>query len=1217
MSVTNQDQLHFETCSDEAYVASLCPACTLTVHRAKLCLFLTEGKENIITNTKIPIQSFPDKEVAAMENTPRNIYCSEPETTATPTDAPHEAIIRAKELSQKLLKGEQNDTAMSEIIHLMKEALAATDQDHPELLHTLAWALYKQYKYLGIEWKYLEEAVSIQRKAFDSLNLPSSDRQKYSYWLALMMGDCFYHTGEVADLEEAIELIQTSLQQLPDKAPSIPAHLVNLGMLFKEKYVLLGIEEDFSNARVVMDRAFALAAKYGNEYAQRLEIAGDIYDAHYTWEGSLEDLEQVSRLRKKSLAATPEDQEIEKCARQVKLASTLQEVHTKKGDVSVLRESIGLTKEAMSVTEESDPELLSLTGHLSFRLHLLYLETGGLEDLENSIRLGKEFLTKCEKDDSRRSAQLINTTGGLADLYDRTGIMDYLEESIHMGREGLEHTSKNRIDLPLAHGNLGQALSSRSSATGSLVDLEEAITHARAALDVTPEDCSTRHNQLHNLASVLLKRFTRVQYDVTELNEAIALSREAVASVPKDHPDLATYLNLLMGGLDWRYDKQGSRQDLEEGIQIGRQIVGVTKHIFSGRTDATSTLAVLLEKRYMAEGSLSDLDEAIAISQKALIQIPGDSPARTEHWKTLGDLFVGRLSKTPDDDIDDVIRQALENYRAAVNHAAGKPLRRIVAAALAMPCCLEYEDAYDIGRTAIGLIPSLVAARSLETTDRQHLLSHTEGLTATTVGAAVKLKKEASEVLYLLEQGRGVLGSSLGEMRTDIKELERDFPGLAREFTRLRDELDSSTRVDTNVVSQTNPSQKNDGGSRRDAAKSFDELILKIREKAGFEDFLGPLNKEQILAAAAYGPVVVINSSWMVCQAIVIQEQNLFTLSFNGVEEYEITNRASAGDFGSVETLEFLWDNITGPVLELLGFTGTPLLEQGWPHVWWIPTGPISRFPLHASGRHQERSGKTVMDRVISSYSTSLKALVRGRRQRDATPGPSRALLVAMEQTQGQDSLPKARDEIDAVSSICSSMAIRPVTGVSDKKNALSYLRDCNIFHFAGHGNTDSDNPSKSYLCFDKKGRLTVGDLLALNLHERSPFLAYLSACSTGHVQDDMFIDESIHLISACQLAGFRHVIGTLWKVQDDHCVDVARGTYECIKDGGMTDESVCRGLHKATRKLRDAWLQEICEKEKPVVELVEGDRDARTIYSCEEPKLASAYWAPYIHFGV
>ncbi|KAH6879831.1 hypothetical protein B0T10DRAFT_366784, partial [Thelonectria olida] len=85
------------------------------------------------------------------------------------------------------------------------------------------------------------------------------------------------------------------------------------------------------------------------------------------------------------------------------------------------------------------------------------------------------------------------------------------------------------------------------------------------------------------------------------------------------------------------------------------------------------------------------------------------------------------------------------------------------------------------------------------------------------------------------------------------------------------------------------------------------------------------------------------------------------------------------------------------------------------------------------------------------------------------------------------------------------------------------------------------------------------------------PFLASLSTCGTGRVKDKRFPDESVHLVNASQLAGFRHVIGTAWDV-DELCVDMARITYEGIRDGGMTNESVCRALHKATRRFRDRW---------------------------------------------
>lgn len=76
--------------------------------------------------------------------------------------------------------------------------------------------------------------------------------------------------------------------------------------------------------------------------------------------------------------------------------------------------------------------------------------------------------------------------------------------------------------------------------------------------------------------------------------------------------------------------------------------------------------------------------------------------------------------------------------------------------------------------------------------------------------------------------------------------------------------------------------------------------------------------------------------------------------------------------------LEWLWDVVTCPVLEALGFQ-SPIQDDKWPRIWWIPTGSLSHFPLHAAGRFVERSTETVLDRVMSSYSPSIKALVYGR----------------------------------------------------------------------------------------------------------------------------------------------------------------------------------------------------------------------------------------------
>jgi hypothetical protein len=88
-----------------------------------------------------------------MEKRPEDISFRGPDTTTT-TDAPHETILHAQELSHRLVetyREKRNTDILSKITHITNEVLAAADQDHPELLHALAWALYRQYKDMALE----------------------------------------------------------------------------------------------------------------------------------------------------------------------------------------------------------------------------------------------------------------------------------------------------------------------------------------------------------------------------------------------------------------------------------------------------------------------------------------------------------------------------------------------------------------------------------------------------------------------------------------------------------------------------------------------------------------------------------------------------------------------------------------------------------------------------------------------------------------------------------------------------------------------------------------------------------------------------------------------------------------------------------------------------------------------------------------------------------
>jgi CHAT domain len=56
----------------------------------------------------------------------------------------------------------------------------------------------------------------------------------------------------------------------------------------------------------------------------------------------------------------------------------------------------------------------------------------------------------------------------------------------------------------------------------------------------------------------------------------------------------------------------------------------------------------------------------------------------------------------------------------------------------------------------------------------------------------------------------------------------------------------------------------------------------------------------------------------------------------------------------------------------------------------------------------------------------------------------------------------------------------------------------------------------------------------------------------------------------AFRLAGYRHVIGTLWPISDYHAIQIADDLYAVLEAQGTTGTAAA--LHMVTRQLRDRW---------------------------------------------
>jgi hypothetical protein len=331
---------------------------------------------------------------------------------------------------------------------------------------------------------------------------------------------------------------------------------------------------------------------------------------------------------------------------------------------------------------------------------------------------------------------------------------------------------------------------------------------------------------------------------------------------------------------------------------------------------------------------------------------------------------------------------------------------------------------------------------------------------------------------------------------------------------------------------------------------------VEIRKKRGFENFPHPPEEGDLRAVVSHGPVVVINATKFRCDAFLVETDKIRALHLNRLCYAEIENNVkfmtSVRRYSTRQPcvrnrisriLEWLWDVAVGPILDKLGFAAVP--EGGkWHRVWWIPTDLLSLLPLHAAGYHNPGSINTAMDRVVSSYSPSIKALLHARMNGEHyNPdfAANKALLISMESTPGYDNLTFAKEEANFLYDLLRPSIPSLAMETPYKDRVMGILGTYTIFHFAGHGQSHAVDPSKSCLIL-KDGQnnpLDVEHLMTLKLRSKAPWLAHLSARSTGENQVQNLRDEAIHLMTASQLAGFRHVVGSLWEVSDGYSVRI------------------------------------------------------------------------------
>ena len=162
----------------------------------------------------------------------------------------------------------------------------------------------------------------------------------------------------------------------------------------------------------------------------------------------------------------------------------------------------------------------------------------------------------------------------------------------------------------------------------------------------------------------------------------------------------------------------------------------------------------------------------------------------------------------------------------------------------------------------------------------------------------------------------------------------------------------------------------------------------------------------------------------------------------------------------------------------------------------------------------------------------------------------------------GTPPLPRVRDETAELSTRFP--AARVLTDdQATRQRVLDALPQHQSVHFACHAVSAADGAATGQLLLHdhQTDPLTVADLARLRLGDAET--AYLSACDTSISRGDL-TDEALHITGAFQMAGFRHVIGTLWSVGDQTARTVADQYYAAAQ---TIDPAVA--LHTAVQAVR------------------------------------------------
>ncbi|MFJ1549137.1 CHAT domain-containing protein [Streptomyces sp. NPDC088246] len=1053
-------------------------------------------------------------------------------------------------------------------------------------------------------------AVELWERILESAPADTPDRARYRTGLNTALGLDYELSGAGRKFDETVQVLQgQSAAELLGRLNTLPPGPERSSVLSELRHTLLAMYEQSGDqnhlkvALTVAEAALRTSDEGDPGHAGHLAGAGSVLWACYQRWRDPADLDHAIDHTRRALRLGTEEG-YPRASLLNNLGTLLRARYELRGDPEDLDACIARQLDALAALPDGDPVRSGVLHSLAMAYAIRSGRDGHSADLDLALEYGRQALASPLPWGLRPHLLTAQVTS-LTTRFKRTGEAASLDEAVDLGWEAVADARIGTPARATAHAALGIVLLLRVEHLGTSTDLDTALGILREAAGATL-DPHLRTEVLTSLSNGLILRFRR-RGDPEDLDKAVSAAGTALADSLHD-PRLGMFLLNFGNALLQRYLISRDPADLANAVNalqganaLGSNTPGRQPRILGALCDA-------LTLRYDLKHRRRVLDEAIQAGTEAVRLTPGDDPNRARHLLRLGQALVRRGSTG--------LAPAIEAFAEAADASSSPPSDRVRGAQNAAVLLGSDRSgrAADLLEMAVHLLPQ-VSPRRLGRTDQQYALGQFAGLGADAAASALEdpriaRKERGVRAARLLEAGRGVLLGHALEIRSDLTALREVRPDLAEAFVQLRDRLDALDQHMSGNEDGPAPQVTGTTQTRRNqAAAEFTETLARIRALDGFASFCRLPSAQELISESAQGPLVVLNVTETRGDALLLTPSGVTAVELPMVSRSQVADQVAAC-YGALRAasdprrssrqrraaqremhgvLEWIWDAVAGPVLQALGLHSAPDHGEGWPRLWWIPGGLMSLLPLHAAGHHHDPAGdplrRTVMDRAVSSYSPTVRALRHARRAtRLSAPMSLRPLLVAVPEPPGSRArLPHVLEEVARVRGLLPDARLLASDGPAGagtaalsrpvKANVLAHLPHSSIVHFACHGTTDTTDPSQSRLLLDDHSvaPLTVASLTRMDLDNAR--LVYLSACSTALSARTDLLDETVHLASACQLAGFRHVVGTLWEISDAHAPAVAERFYSHLRHNGILDaDRAAAALHSAVRETRDQF---------------------------------------------